>query len=622
MQDSRKIVALDDVTHTLLRPATFIGATEPSEKEEWILTEDGKIVRSKINYSEGLLKIINEVLDNSLDEYIRTQGSFSNRISIEESDGRITISDNGRGLPIKQDDQGNWMPVLAFTKLRAGSNFLDDNRQTIGTNGFGASTTNIFSTFFEVTTCDGKKKFKLSCKNNLSDSKYSVKDVEGLKTGTKVSFIPDYARFSATIFPKEIETLLKTRLRMLSWFFPKCDFRYNNQKMSIKVKELAQMFPSPSIILSTENIYVLAYASEEPEILTYVNGLRLRRAGTHVDYILNVITNDLRDKIGKKFKTIKPADIKNRLGLVVLFKNFPNCQFDSQTKEALTNSDRNIRDYLGDLDLSSKLSSKILKEKSIIDNITEIFQLKENLKEKKELAKLSSKKRDINTSKYVAPIGEKKYLCITEGQSAYGGISSSLGRRGIGYYQIQGKILNIQNLSLKKALENEEIGDLVSILGIDISNPNSPITYDKICITSDQDADGSHISSLLICLFNKLCPKILEEGRLCRLNTPLLIGIKGAGRNRRVEECYYSLPDQNSLNKKLTYIYQKGLGGWGGENKDLFQQVLEKEGGLDSLLLSLVPDSKAPESLDNWLGDNSEYRKRALRGKEFHIDGM
>ena len=622
MKDNRKIVALDDISHMLLRPSTFVGSTEPSEKEEWILNDDGKVERTKLFYSEALNKIISEVLDNCLDEYIRTNGKYSTKISVDIKNNKITIADNGRGLPVEQSEDGNWMPLTAFTKLRAGSNFSDDDRQTIGTNGFGASATNIFSKSFEVLTCDGKKKFKLMCKDNLSSSKFNVIDALGEKAGTKVSFVPDYKRFNTLEFPKEIGILLRTRLRMLSWFFPKCDFRYNGEKMSIKAKELSQMFPSPSVILSTENVYILAYASDEPEVLTYVNGLRLRRAGTHVDYILNILTNDIREKIGKKYKTIKPSDIKNRLGLVILFKNFPNCQFDSQTKEAITNGDKDIKTYLGDIDLTSKLSNKILKEKSIIDNITEIFQFKEDLKEKKELAKLNSKRRDINSAKYVAPIGSKKYLCITEGQSAYGGIAPVLGRRGIGYYQIQGKILNMQNLNLKKALENEEIGDIISILGIDVTNPNSDMDYEKVLITSDADADGSHICALLITLFNKINPRIIKEGRLCRLNTPLLIGVKGTGKNRKVEEFYYSLPDQSKLKKNLTYIYQKGLGGWGGENKDLFQQVLDHEQGLEGLLLSFNYDSCASRSLDNWMGDNSEYRKQALRGKEFRIDGI
>jgi DNA gyrase/topoisomerase IV subunit B len=618
MKDNRKIVALSERDHILTRPNMYISSTSPSEKSEWILNDKGKIEKKNLIYSDGLYVIIKEILENALDEYIRTNGKYSDKITVDIKDDKIIIQDNGRGLPVEKGDDGEWMPITAFTKLRAGSNFSDDDRKTIGTNGYGSSATNVFSKIFEVTTCDGKKRFKLACKDNLSSTKYNVVDVNTGKTGTKVSFLPDYRRFGVECFPEELGVLLKTHLRMLSWFFPKCDFRFNGEKMSLKVKEISSMFPSPSVILSTDNIYILVYSTEEPEALTYVNGMRLRRGGNHVEYVLNFLTSDIKEKLSKKYKSIKPLDIKNRLGIVIFFKDFPNCQFDSQTKDALTNNEKDIKTYLEDIDLTTKLSNKILKEKAIIDNITELFQFKEDLKEKKELAKLNSKRRDIDSSKYVPCIGEKKYLCITEGQSAYGGIAPVLGRKGIAYYQIRGKILNVQDLSLKKAMENNEVADIISILGIDITSPDSDMKFDKVCVTTDQDLDGVHICSLLLSLFSKICPRMIKEGRICKINTPLLVGLKG----RKVVDYYFTLPDQSKLDKRLTWIYQKGLGGWGGLNKDLLPQIIEKEGSFDNLLISLISCEDSNTSLERWMGDEVDYRKSRLRGKAFSIEGM
>lgn len=620
MKDNRKIVALSERDHILARPNMYIGGVAPSSKDEWVLNDEGKVEKRSLTYSDGLYVIIKEILENSLDEYIRTNGRYSNKITMDVKEDKITIQDNGRGLPVEQGDDGEWMPVTAFTKLRAGSNFSDDDRKTIGTNGYGSSATNVFSKHFEVVTCDGKKKLKLVCKDNLSAKKFTVTDSPEGKVGTKVTFLPDYKRFGVDRFPEEMGTLFKTHLRMLSWFFPKCDFRYNGEKMSLKAKEISQMFPSPSVILSTDNVYALVYSTEEPEILTYVNGMKLRRGGNHVEYILNLLTSTIKEKLSKKYKSIKPLDIKNRLGIVVFFKSFPNCQFDSQTKDALTNNEKDIKTYLEGIDLDSKLASKILKEKSIIENITDMFQFKEDLKEKKELAKLNSKRRDIDSTKYVPCIGEKKYLCITEGQSAYGGIAPVLGRRGIAYYQIKGKILNVQNLSLKKAMENDEIADIISILGIDVTDSScSKLLFDKVLITSDADADGGHIAALLLALFNKVCPKFVEAGGVCRLNTPLLVGLKG----RKVMKYFFTLPDQSELDKSLNWIYQKGLGGWGGLNKDLLPQVIAKEGGnLESLLLAYKKDEPSNTSLENWMGDKVDYRKLKLRGKSFSIEGV
>lgn len=612
MADDREIIALDDIKHVLLRPNTYIGSVTPTEREEWVF-DGSSIKRTKLIYPEGLLKIINEIIDNSVDEGIKTNWKYSSKISVTIGD-KIVVEDNGRGLPVKQNKDGVWQPVLAFTELRAGSNF-GNNRESIGTNGIGSSATNIFSKYFEVVTSDGEKKLKLVCKDNLSSKKFTVSDSD--KFGTKVSFIPDYNRFGLEKLPEEIITMIKTRLKMLSWFFPECSFYFNKEKMNVKVKEFANLFPQPNVLLSNDNIFILTYPSEEPEYLTYVNGISLRRGGTHVDFILNNLVNDIREKVSRKYKTIKPNDIKNRLGLVVLIKGFPNCSFDSQTKEYLSNPEREIKSFLEIINLQT-FNNKVLKEKGIIDNITELFQLKEELKEKKELKKLNSKRKTIDSSKYFTPIGDKNYLCITEGQSAFGGIAPVLGRRGIGYYQIQGKILNVQDTSLKKALENEEIGDLVNILGIDISDEKTTIDFDKIVITSDADSDGSHIAALLITLFNRICPEEVKKGKLCRLNTPLLIGMKGD----KIVKYYFTLPDQNSLDPKLKWKYQKGLGGWGGKNSVLLQQIIEQEGGLDNLLMPLIPDDKAVESINNWMGNDSSYRKSSLRGKEFHIDAV
>ena len=91
---------------------------------------------------------------------------------------------------------------------------------------------------------------------------------------------------------------------------------------------------------------------------------------------------------------------------------------------------------------------------------------------------------------------------------------------------------------------------------------------------------------------------------------------------KEVVKYYFTLPDQSELDPKLKWRYQKGLGGWGGENKALLQQIMDKEGGLEGLLLTLTQDDCASESLEHWMGDSADYRKQSLRGREFHIGMM
>ena len=609
-----KMKTLTSVEHILVRPNLWIGSVSPSEKETWVLNEDDTISFKKISYTEGLLKICNEVIDNSVDVGIKTNWEKSTKIDITITKDTFTCEDNGTGIPVEKNENGEWIPVIATCVPMSGTNFEED-RNSIGANGVGIKAANIFSKKFECVTCDGKGKLKIVCTDNLSTKKVSELKPTA-KTGTTISFSPDFDRFGVKEFRTELMTMIKTRLKFLSWFYPKCQFTFNGQKIGIKAKDISSMFPQPAVVLNEPNVYICIYPSEEPYNLTYVNGLYMRRGGTQIDYILNKVITDIREKVSKKYKAIKPADIKNRLGIVCFFKGFPNCEFDSQTKETLTNSVGDITSYFQreqvDLD---KFTAKILKQKEIIDNITEMFRLKEELAEKKELAKLSKVKKEIDSEKYYPPIGKtaKKYLMITEGFSAFSGMSPILGRKEIGYYMLKGKILNVLGEKPSTFMANQEINDLVNILGIDIANPDTPMTYDKVVILTDADADGNAIAGLVLTLFNRIAPNIIKQGRVCRLETPLLIGSKG----EKIEEYYFTLPDKSKMKKNLEYFYLKGLGSW---TKNRFNQILEYEGGLEKLMVSYTLDDKTDESINKWFGKESDGRKDALRGKEFHID--
>lgn len=619
MSEDRNFKILTDREHVLIRPNTYIGSVVSSPREEWILDEDGKVKRSTLDYPEGLLKIINEILDNSLDEYKRTDGSYSNKISVKISADKIIIEDNGRGLPVKKAEDGSWIPVSAFTKLRAGTNFSDEDRNTIGTNGIGSSATNIFSKFFEVDTCDGENRMRLTCRNNMESERHQLFKALDTPMGTKVTFIPDYERFGVSSLPNDICIAIKTRLRLISWFFPKCDLRYNGEKLAVKARSIADMFSEDSVSANTDDIYALIYPTEDTnEVLTYVNGLYLKREGTHVDYITNLIVRDVREKLAKKYKNIKPGDIRNRLGVVLFFKNFPNCQFDSQTKERLTNSADDISAYLKDSGIVDKITKKILYSKPLLDNITDIYKAKEEIADRKLAKSLNKSKRKIASDKYFPPTGKsgKKYLMLTEGYSAFSGISPVLGRDGIGYYACKGKALNVQDLTPGKFMTNQEISDIINILGIDIADPNTDMEYEKVVFLHDADFDGTAIGALLLTLFNKVCPRMFEEGRICVLNTPLLIGKKG----NKVEKYFFEFPKQSEMNNKLTWKYLKGLGSW---NATELNQVIEREGGLDKLMISYKKDDEGDASIENWMGGkNAVFRKSKLRGKEFHIDKL
>lgn len=615
--DSRDIKELTAIEHILIRPNTYLGGTKPAQFAEWILDENDTLMYKTITYTEGLKKCCSEILDNSVDEYIKTNGQYSTKINVTIDKTSFVCEDNGRGIPVKKTENGDWMPMVALCRPMSGSNFSDDNRTSIGTNGLGSKIAGVFSKSFEAVTCDGKGKLKITSKNNLSEIKVTELAATA-KTGTKITFIPDFERFGVKDFGAEIAQMLKTRLKFLSWFCPNCTFTLNGEKITFKSKEFANLFPKSSVIYSTDKIFICAYPSEDSFTLSYVNSMSLRRGGTHVDYIMNKIVEDIREKVSKKYKNIKPADIRNRLSLAVFFKDFPNCSFDSQTKETLTNSQAEIGEFLriNNIDLDS-FTSKIVKNKEIIDNITEMFRLKEELAEKKDLAKLNKTKKEVESEKYFPPTGKskKKYLFITEGFSAGSAMIPILGRTDHGFYFLKGKPMNIYGVKPIKFMGNLEVRELVQILGIDLSNPDTDMTYEKVVVLSDADPDGVAIAGLIVNLFNIIAPKMVKDGRICRLETPLLLGLKG----NKVEDYHFTMPKKSDLKKSLDYHYLKGLGSL---EKIWFNQVIEKEGGLENLFKIFEVDKHASESLTKWFSDDPEPRKNILRGKEFHIDKM
>ena len=159
------IKKLSDREHILLRSGMYLGSSTLEKKNQYIIEND-KFVLKELEYVPGLIKIFNELIDNSLDEHVRTKGKFSTSIQIEITPDKFSIQDNGRGIPVKLAHDDKYMPEVAWTEARAGSNFEDAKSSTIGTNGVGSMIASVFSKKFIGTSDDGKNKIKVCCLNN------------------------------------------------------------------------------------------------------------------------------------------------------------------------------------------------------------------------------------------------------------------------------------------------------------------------------------------------------------------------------------------------------------------------------------------------------------------------
>ena len=185
-QKIKEFKALDDISHVLTVPARYIGSVNPAEIETYIFKND-KFSFEKISYTPGLLKLIEEILDNSVDAYLNSSDRTPISVKVNMTKTSVEVIDTGCGIPVvkykdttgkMEELNGKYLPELAWGRLKAGGSFKE-HRVGAGTHGEGSSLTNIFSKVFIGTTDDGKKKCKVSCKNNMQDIKTKVSDSSG-----------------------------------------------------------------------------------------------------------------------------------------------------------------------------------------------------------------------------------------------------------------------------------------------------------------------------------------------------------------------------------------------------------------------------------------------------------
>ena len=455
-----------------------------------------------------------------------------------------------------------------------------------------------------------------------TDIKTKLSETSG-KTGTTVYFEPDLARFNLLEITQSHFDLIKQRLINLSIAFPELKFYFNSEKTNVNIKNFISAFSDHSEYVKTDNTIVGIFPSSNDEFqqYSYVNGLRIKDGGVHVDYIANAIVNPIRDKLVKKYKALKPADIKNRLGLVVFLKDFENPQFNSQTKDELKNPMSDVAKHInGKIDFE-KLAKDIMKNDAIMSPIIDMFKLKEELKARQELKQ--AKKTKVKSDKYFPGIGEKNMLLLVEGLSAGGGLMKCLGRNGKYFYCLRGLALNAYDSTIQKIAANQEIKEVMNILNLDLAKKSDEaqnIEFDKIVIATDADIDGTNIASMLLGWWYRLCPNLYKQHKIYRLNTPVVI-IEDSKEN--IKNWFFNLNDfkkweSSNTDKKLKIIYLKGLGSLSTSQLDF----IIKQQGFDSLLEEYVLDEKSDEFFKNWLGSDAEPRKKYMKEYDFDINAV
>ena len=504
---------------------------------------------------QGLHHLVWEIVDNGIDEAL---AGFCDEINvIVEPDDSITVTDNGRGIPVDiQKETGKPALETVFTVLHAGGKFGNGGYKVSGgLHGVGASVVNALSTELDVKVArQGKEYYMDFARGHVNTAMKVIKDdLPQSAHGTTVHFVPDPEIFRETTV-YNINTLID-RLRELAFLNKGLritveDRREGKEKQEFLhyeggIRHYVEFLNEGHELLFDPPIYVegeykgitvevsLQYADDyRSNLLTFTNNIHTYEGGTHETGFKTALTrviNDYGRKSGqiKGNVTLSGEDVREGLTAVVSIKH-PNPQFEGQTKTKLSNSDaRTATDHIfaetmtrfmmENPDVARKIVEKGMlasKARDAAKRAREVTRKKSGL----EISNLPGKLAD-NTSKDPA-ISE---LFIVEGDSAGGSAKQGRSRLTQAILPIRGKILNVEKASLNRVLANEEIRSLFTALGtgfgddFDVNKAN----YHKLIIMTDADVDGAHIRTLLLTLFYRFMRPMIEKGYVYIAQPPL-----------------------------------------------------------------------------------------------------
>ena len=626
-------VKLSDIEH-ILNPDTadmYVGSMDNLTEEQWIPKNDmHKFEFINIDYVPALYKIFDEICVNARDQFTRYPDDLTNiRFDWNAENGIISIFNDGPGFRIYEDEKEKMYSVeMVLTQTKCGSNFNKKDKTTGGKYGYGAKLTTIFSSYFKVETVDESRKLKYEqiFKNNLSIIEDPQITKYTKKPYTRLTFIPDYAKFGmAGLNNEDIIRLFEKRAYDIS--------ACTNAK--VKVHLNGNLLP-----IKTFNDYISLYIGKEPRVsesnerweiavadtisdnfmqVSFVNGVNTFQGGTHVEYIANQIARKLKAELVKrnaKYQNITPNIIKSNMFVFVnSIINDPT--FNSQTKGRLETSPKNFGSVCN---LSAKFIEDVCKKLLIARKC--VSQL--NAKEQMALVKTSGKiKSQISVPKLedAKNAGTKKsadtYLILTEGDSAkslaMAGIKV-IGSENFGVFPLRGKLLNVRGANMKRVLENEEINHLKTILGLEhnkIYTDASQLRYGHILIFTDADVDGSHIKGLIINFIHYYWPSLMKNipSFITAMRTPMIKAIKGKQMVEFFSKGQYDQwLEKNSANG-WNIKYYKGLGtSTSLEAQDYFKRF-------DDLILEFTYNGKKDDSRIElaFANDKADARKAWLK---------
>lgn len=589
------IRTLDWQEHIRLRPGMYIGKLGDGSSAD-----------------DGIYILLKEIIDNSIDEFVMKAGK---RIEIKMDDGKVSIRDFGRGIPLGK-------VIDAVSKMNTGGKYDSKAfKKSVGLNGVGTKAVNALSDFFRVKSVrDGRMKMAEFSRGVIKENFPETDSSD--RNGTEISFIPDSEIFLNFKFRKEY---VERMLRNYAYLNPGLTIVFNGEKFfsenglkDLLEEELESDILYPIVHLKEEDIEVAITHSDKSQTETYfsfVNGQNTTQGGTHLNAFREAFVKTIREFYNKNFEA---ADIRKSIIAAVSIKVIEPV-FESQTKTKLGSNEIEpggitVRTFIIDF-LKNKLDNFLHKNPETAEAILKKIIISE--RERKELsgiqklARERAKKVSLHNKKLrdcrqhyndqKAARKSETMIFITEGDSASGSITKSRDVETQAVFSLKGKPLNCYGLTKKVVYENEEFNLLQAALNIEESLED--LRYNHVIIATDADVDGMHIRLLMITFFLQFFPDLIKNGHLYILQTPLF-------RVRNKKETRYCYSDQerlkalNDLGKNPEITRFKGLG---EISPDEFKNFIGKDIRLEPVVVG--KDLTIDQILEFYMGKNTPDRQ-------------